>query len=85
MKKYLREEYESMSTKQCQQLYELQKRARLRKGKKTPEKNKALEVRVAALESISDNSSNESLFMDEKSKAHNRNNPALNQKGNSTR
>ena len=74
-----------MSTKQCHQLYELQKRARLRKVKKTPENNKALEVRVAALESKSNNSSNESLFMDEKPKAYNRNNPALDQKGNSTR
>ena len=37
LKKYSREEYDSMSKAQCQQLYELQKKARLIKGKKTPE------------------------------------------------
>ena len=37
------------------------------------------------LEAKTENSSNESLFADEKPKANNRNNPALDRKGNSTR
>ena len=44
LKKYSMEEYDSMSTAQHQQLYELQKKARLIKGKKTPESGKALEA-----------------------------------------
>ena len=39
-----------MSVAQCQQLYELRKRARFIKGKKTSESSRALEARVAALE-----------------------------------
>ena len=50
LKKYSREEYESMSAAQCQQLYKLQKRAGLIKGKKTPKSSRALEARVDALE-----------------------------------
>ena len=74
-----------MSVAQCQQLYELKKRAGLIKGKKTPESSRALEARVAMLEAKTDDSSNESLFADVKPKANNRNNPALDRKGNSTR
>ena len=47
MKKYSREEYDSMSMVQHQQLYELQKKARLVKGKKTSESSRALEAIVA--------------------------------------
>ena len=36
MKKYSMEEYDLMLMTQCQQLYELQKKTRLIKGKKTP-------------------------------------------------
>ena len=85
LKKYSREEYDSMSMAQHQQLYELQKKARLIKGKKAPESSRALEARVAMLEAKTDNSSNESLFPDEKLKANNRNNPALDRKGSGTR
>ena len=74
-----------MSMVQCHQLHELQKKAGLIKGKKTPESSRALEARVAMLETKTDNSSNESLFIDEKPKAYNRNNPALDRKGNGTR
>ena len=41
---YSREEYDLISMTQHQQLYELQKKARLSKGKKTPESGRALEV-----------------------------------------
>ena len=85
LKKYSREEYDSISVGQCQQLYELQKRAGLIKGKKTPESSRALEARVAMLKAKSGNSSNESLFTDKKPKDNNRNNPALDRKGNGTR
>ena len=75
-----------MSTAQCWQLHELQKKARLVKGKKTPEGSKAIEARVVMLEAKTDNSSNESSFPDgEKPKASNRNTSALGRKGNSTR
>ena len=74
-----------MSAAQHQQLYELRKRARLIKGKKTPESSRALETRVAALEAKSENSSDESFFANVKSTASNRNNAALDRKGNSTR
>ena len=70
---------------QCQQLYELQKKAELIKGKKTQESSRALEARVAMLQANSDNSSNESLFADKNPKANNGNNPALDRKGNGTR
>ena len=39
-----------MPMAQCQQLYELQKIARLIRGKKTPESSRGLEARVAMLE-----------------------------------
>ena len=84
MKKYSREEYDSMSTTQHQQLYELQKEAGLMKGKKTPESSRALEAIVAMLEAKTDNSNNESLFIDKMPKVNNRNNPALDRKGNRT-
>ena len=64
--KYFREEYDSMSAAQCQQLCELPKKAGLIKGRKTPESSTALEARVAGLEAKSENSSNESLFTDMK-------------------
>ena len=85
LKKYSREEYDSMSVAQHQQLYELWKRAGLIKGKKTPESSRALEARVAELEVKSENSSDESLFADVKPTASNRNNPVLDRKGNSTK
>ena len=85
LNKHSREEYESMSASQCQQLYELQKKSRLIKGKKTLETKRALEARVAKLEAKTDNSSNKSLFAEENPKADNRNNPALDRKGNGTR
>ena len=73
-----------MSMAQHQQLYRLWKKAKLIKGKKTSESNRALEARVAMLEAKTDNSSNESLFADEKLKANDRNNPALDIKGSRT-
>ena len=85
MKKYSREEYDSMTMVQQQQLYKLQKKARLIKGKKTPDSNRALDSRVTTIEAKIDNSSNKSLFPDEKPKANNRNNPALDRKGSRTR
>ena len=74
-----------MSEAQHQQLYELPKKAGLIKGKKTPESSRVLQTKVAMLEAKTDNSSNESLFADVKPKANNRNNPALDRKGNGTR
>ena len=74
-----------MSVAQCQQLYELQKKARLIKGMKTQESSTALEARGDTLEAKSENSSNESLFADVKPTTSNRNNPALDRKGNDTR
>ena len=71
-----------MSVAQCQQLYELWKRVKLMKGKKTPESSRALEARVAMLRAKADNSSNKSLFADEKPNA---NNPANARKVSSTR
>ena len=68
-----------------QQLYELWRKVGLIKGKKTPKSSRALENRVAVLEAKTDNSSNESLFADEKPKANNRSNPAFDRKGNWTR
>ena len=50
LKKYSWEEYGSMLTAQHQQSYELKKKARLIKGKKTPESSRALQARVAMLE-----------------------------------
>ena len=61
-KKYSREEFDSMLMAQHQQLYELQKKARLIKGKKPPTSSRALEVRLATFEAKTDNSSNEILF-----------------------
>ena len=58
LKKYSREEYDSMSMAQHQQLYKLWKKAKLVKGKKAPEGSRALEARVAMLEAKTDNSSN---------------------------
>ena len=66
-------------------MYELWKKARLIKGKKTPESSRASEARIAALEVKTDNSSNESLLADEKSKANKRHNPALDRKGSGAR
>ena len=86
LKKYSREEYDSMLVAQHQQLYELWKKARLIKGKKTPESSSALEARVAALEAKTENSSNESLFTDVgKPKPNNRYYPILDRKGSGTR
>ena len=74
-----------MSVLQHQQLYDLWKKARLIKGKKTPETSKSSEARVAILEVKTDNSSNESLFPDENPKANNRNNPVVDRRGNGMR
>ena len=85
LEKYSKEEYDLMSIAQHQQLHELWNKTGLIKGKKTPESNKAFKARVSTLEAKTDNSTNESLFSDEKPKANNRNNPALDRKGNCTR
>ena len=85
LKKYSREEYDSKSMVQHQQLYKLQKKARLIKGKKTPESSRALEARVAVLEVKAVNHSNECLFVGEKPKADKRDNSALDRKENGTR
>ena len=66
-------------------MYELQKKAGLIKGKKTPNNSRALEARVAALEAKTDNCSNDFFFADEKPKASNRENPAIDKKRNGTR
>ena len=55
------------------------------KHKKTQESSSGLEARVAMLEAKTNNSSDESLFADEKPKANNRNNPALDRKGSRAR
>ena len=70
---------------QCQQLYEFWKKAGLIKGKKTPESSRALEAKVAMNEPKTDNSSNESSFVEEKPTANNRNTPALDRKESNTR
>ena len=80
LKKYSREEYDSVSMVQCQLLYELWKQAWLIKSKKTPESSRALEARLTMLEAKMYISSNGSLFPDERPKANNRNNPALDRK-----
>ena len=85
LKKYAKEEHDSMSVAQCQKLYDPQKKVGLIKGKKTPESSGALEAKVAALEAKSENSSNKNLFADVKPTACNRHNPALDRKGNITR
>ena len=75
-----------MSVVQCQQLYDFQKKARLIKGKKTPESSRALEARVAVLEVKFKNSSIKSLFANiDKPSGSNRSNPSLDRNGNSTR
>ena len=81
LEKYSREENNLMLTSQHQQLYQLQTKARLVKGKKTPESSRALETRVAMLDVKTDNSSGDSLFPNKKPKASNRNNSALDRKG----
>ena len=58
LKKDSREEYDSTLMAQCQQLYELWKKAWLIKSKKTPDSCKALEARVAMLKAKTDNKSN---------------------------
>ena len=70
---------------QHQQLYEVRKKAGLIKGKKAPERGRVLKTRLTVLEAKTDKSSKESLFIDEKLKTKNRNNPAVDRKGNSTR
>ena len=85
LKKYSREEYNSMSMAQHQQLHKLRKRPNLIKDKKTAESSRASEARVAVLEAKTGNSSNESLFPDEKPKANNRNNLAIDRKESGTR
>ena len=62
---------------QHQQLYEL--------WKKAPKSSTALEARLATLEAKPNNSINDSLFPDEKPKANNKNNLALDRKGSRTR
>ena len=52
---------------------------------KTTESSSALEARVDALEAKSENSSDESLFVDVKPTASKRNNYALDRKGYGTR
>ena len=66
-----------MSNAQCQQLRELQKKARCTKSKMTPESSRALEARVVMLEAKTGNNGDESLFADKKPQAKNRNNLAF--------
>ena len=78
MKKFSKEEYDSISMALGNHLYELQKEAKLSKDKKTPYSSRALEAGVAMLETKTDNSIDESfLFPDEKPKVNNRNNQVL--------
>ena len=69
---------------QHQQLYDLWKKAELIKGK-NPESSRALESRVAMREAKTDNSNKDSSIAEEKHKANNRNNQALDRKGSSAR
>ena len=64
LKKYSKEEYDSMSMAQHQHLYELWKKAGLIQGKNTPESSRALKHKVAMLKAKTDSSSNESLLED---------------------
>ena len=57
-----------MTMAQCQQLYNLQEKARLIKGKNTPKSSRAVEASVAVLEVKTDISSNKSLCTEEKPK-----------------
>ena len=70
---------------QWQQLHEPQLKAVLIKDKKNPAISNALEPIVTALEAKIDCNSNDSLFPDERPKANNRNNQALERKKSSTR
>ena len=63
---------------------ELWKKVRIDMGMKTPESSRALESGVAMIEAKTDNSSNESLFLDDKPKANNSNNPAVDRKEDDT-
>ena len=74
-----------MSIKQCQQLYELRKKVRLVKGKKTSESGIALEARVTLQKAKTESSTDGSFFPEKKSKATNSNNAALDRKQNCTR
>ena len=85
LKKNSQEEYDSLIMAQHQQLHEFWKKDGFIKGKMTPESSRASEAKVAMLEAKTDNSRDESLFPDEKPKASNRNNSALDRKGNGTR
>ena len=73
LKKHSRGEYSSKSMAQCQELYELWMKAGFIKGTKAQESSRTLEAKVAMLEA-KENSSNESIFPDEKSKANDINN-----------
>ena len=59
LKKYSREEHNSMLMAQHQQLYEHWKKAGLIKDKKIPESSRALEARASMIVAKKDNSSNE--------------------------
>ena len=86
MKKYSREVYDLMLTAKHQQTYDLQKKVRLIKSKKTPESSRALEAKLAVLEVTTENSRDERLFADvQKPKANNRSNPALDRRGSGLR
>ena len=74
-----------MLTAQHKKFYELQKKSWTHQQKKTPENSRALQEIVAMLEAKTDNTSNQNLFPDEKLKANNRYNPALDRKGSGTR
>ena len=74
-----------MSAVQHQQLYDLWKRARIIKGKKTSESSRTLKARVAMLEAKSENRSDESSFADTKPTTCDRNNPDLDRKCNRPR
>ena len=82
LKKYSREEYDSMWTAQNQQLYELQKKAGLIKGKKTSESSRSLEARVDMLEAKTNNNNDATIFLykNPKDNDNNRNNPTLDRK-----
>ena len=72
LNKYSRVEYDSLLVAQPQQQYELQKKAKLIRGKKTTESSRALEARVPALEAKTNISSNHSFFADEMPKLNHR-------------
>ena len=74
-----------MSAAQKQQMYELYHNAGLVEHKKIKDGAKTLEAKVAAIEVKTNNSINDNLCTDKQPKSNNRENTALDRKGNGIR